>query len=236
MPAQLRLLNSDGVSPFVSHNYGNVLAGAQSVPKLVFVDSYGDVAAEECEFGVEEVVGNDGYTFTEISLGASLDAGGVTVTGAVVTTGGSINAGASISYKVAVADRWGNISAPTPAAYTPAFASGSTNKCDLAWTAVAGAFKYIVYSDVGGSGFYKVAETPSNSYTDLSGTNDGINTPAAPSAVAYVEGTWQQAALILGTMSVGAKIPLAVRSNVPAGITSANNPRQFKCYVAFLAA
>lgn len=138
MGAQLRLLDSDGVSPFVSHNFGNVLAGAQAVPKLVFVNSYGDVDAEECEFGIEAVTGNDGYTFTEIASANEIDASAVSVSGAVVTAGGAIAAGASIAYKVAVADRWGNESAPCPAAYNPTFASGSMNRCDLSWTAVAG--------------------------------------------------------------------------------------------------
>jgi len=235
MAAQLRLLNSDGVSPFVSHNFGNVLAGAQAVPKLVFMDSYGDVAAEECEFGIESVAGNDGYTFTEISLGAAIDANSVTVTGVVGTVGGTIAAGASIQYKVAIADRWGNESTPCPAAYTPSFSSGTTNKCDLAWTAVAGAFKYILYSNINSAGFYKVGESPTNAFTDLAGTNDGSTAPAGAGKVSYTEGAWQTAALVVGTMPIGTQIPVAVRENVPLGITSAGNPRQHKCYVAFLA-
>lgn len=235
MGAQLRLLDSDGVSPFVSHNYGNVLAGAQSVPKLVFVNSYGDVAAEECEFGVEAVAGNDGYLFTEFCSANEINAVALTVTGVVGTSGGSIAAGASIQYKVAVADRWGNESEPCPSAYSPTFSTGTTNKVDLSWAAVAGAFKYVVYANVNGTGYYKLGETPTNSFSDLTGANDGTTVPRGAGSVAYVEGTWQTTPIDFATLAIGAKRPVTIRENVPLGITSSGNPRQHKCYVAFLA-
>lgn len=235
MSAQLRLLDSDGSTPFVSHNFGNILAGAESVPKLVFAESYGDVDAEECEFGIEAVAGNDGYTFTEICQATEITASGITVTGTVSTSGGTIAAGADIAYKVTVADRWGNESAPCPAAFSPTFASGTTNKCDLSWTAVTDAFKYIIYSSISGGTFYKVGEASTNSFSDTTGTNDGVTVAPIGGNVAYAPGAWGTAAIDLGIIPIGNAEPLMVRNVIPIGTTSANNPRQHKCYVAFLA-
>ena len=234
MSAQLRLLDSDKVTPFVSQSFGNILTDTVGVPKLVFMDSYGDAVCNSSEFGIEAISGNDGNTFCELSEGADMDASGVTVAGTVVTTGGSIDSSLSIEYKVTVMDRWGNESEVNPSSYSPSFSSGSTNKVDLTWTAVAEVFKYVVYSNIASAGWFKVAEATTEAYTDLDGTNDGATTPPASGAVAYKFATWGASAIAAGNLAAGAKKSVGFRENIPSTATAVGNPRQHKIYVSFL--
>lgn len=234
MASQLRLLDSDGVSSFASHTFGNVLAGTQSIPKLLFMDSYGDAAALSAEAGIEAVAGNDGYSFAELCEAATMTAIPVTVTGSVVTSGGNIIAGTVIEYRVAVKDRWGHESELCAVSFSPSFVTGNTNRVDLSWDAVDGFFKYILYSNIGGAGYFKVAETTTNTYSDLFGTNDGATVPKAGGSVAYKVGTWTTSAIVAGDMAAGTQKPIAYRVNIGAGTTSTGNPRQFKAYVAML--
>lgn len=232
MGAQLRLLESDGISPLVSINFGNILAGTQSVPKLLFMHSYGDAACDSSEFAVEQTVGNDGYTFAQIAAASVIDNAATTLSGVVSTTGGTIAAGADISYKIAVADRWGHQTPLNSAGHTPAFAAGTTNQVTLTWPAVTGAFKYIVYSSIAGGTYYKVGEAVSPAFTDLNGTNDGVTEPTGTAA--YFFDVWGAGPVAAGSLIAGAKFPVGLRQNIPAGTTASANPRQHKINVSFL--
>lgn len=232
MPAQLRLLESDGISPLVSINFGNILAGTQSVPKLLFMNSYGDAACNSSEFAVEQTPGNDGYTFAQVAAANTVDNAATTINSVVSTSGGSIAAGADIAYKVAVADRWGNETPLNDVAHAPSFTTGTTNQVTLSWADVVGAFKYVVYSSISGGAFYKVGEASSASFTDLTGTNDGVTVNTGTGA--YYFDTWSAGPITVGDLAAGAKFPVGLRQNVPAGTTAASNPRQHKIAVSFL--
>ena len=232
MPAQLRLLESDGVTPLVSINFGNVLAGTQSVPKLLFMNSHGDAPCDNSEFNIEQTPGNDGYTFAQIAAATAIDNASTAISSTVATTGGNIAAGSDIAYKIAVADRWGNETPLNASAHAPAFTTGSTNQVTLTWPAVTGAFKYVIYSSINGGSFYKVGEATTPSFTDLNGTNDGITT-AIGSGAYYFE-VWGTSPVAAGNLAPGAKFPVGLRQNVPAGTTVGGNPRQHKITVSFL--
>ncbi len=234
MAAQLRLLDSDKSTPFVSQSFGNILTDSISVPKLVFMDSYGDAVCNSSEFGVEAISGNDGYTFTEVSEGADMDVAAVAIAGTVVDTGGSIDSSTNLEYKVTVVDRWGNESAVNPSSYSPSFVSGNTNKVDLTWDAVAEAFKYIIYSNISSAGWFKVAEATTEAYTDLDGTNDGATIPPTTGAVAYKFTSWAGGPISGGNLAAGEKKPVGFRENAPSSATAVGNPRQHKIYVSFL--
>lgn len=236
MSAQLRLLDSDKATPFVSQSFGNILTGSQSVPKLVFMDSYGDAVCNDSRFGVEAISGNDGYQYAELSEGSNMDASGVTINGTVSATGGNIDSSTSLEYKVTVQDRWGHESEVNPNSFSPSFSSGSTNKVDLTWTAVAGAFKYSIYSNIGNAGFFKVGEAVTEAFTDLNGTNDGATTPPVTGSVAYKFDTWGTAEIVAGDLAAGTQKAVGFRENIPSTATAAGNPRQHNIYTSFITA
>lgn len=233
MSSLLRLLDSDRVTPFVSHSYGNILAGSSSTPKLLFVDCYGTEDCPDSEIGIEAVAGNDGYMYSEICQGAEMDASAITIGGTVYTTGGSIASGTLIEYEVTVKDRWGHESAPNPVSYQPSFVTGVTNKVDITWDADADAYTYVLYSNISGAGYYKVAEVSTNSYSDLTALNDGVTSPPVGGSVAYKMGSWVTTPIALGTLTAGEIIPVGKRETIPGGSTADANPRQDKMYVAF---
>jgi hypothetical protein len=237
MPAQLRLLDSDGATPLVSINFGNVLAGGFSAPRLLFMDSFGDSPCNQSEFGVEATSGNDGVTFAQVVEAGLIDNSGVAIAALVEATGGIIAAGASIVYKVTSFDRWNNQTVVNAAGVGPVFSVGATNKVTLTWGAVPGAFKYGVYSSISGGSFYKVGESSAAEFTDLNGTNDGITAPPV-SGTAYVMDDigWSAGPISGGDMAVGTKKAVGLRENVPLGTTATGNPRQHKVYVSFLTA
>lgn len=233
MGAQLRLLVSDGVTPLVSINFGNILSGAQGAPALLFMNSYGDAACAGSEFGVEATAGNDGYTFSEVAAAVEIDNSSTSLSGVVATTDGNIAAGADIAYKVTVMDQWGHETLVNPSALSPVFAAGATNKVTLSWGAVTGAFKYAIYSNISGGGYFKVGESTTASYVDLSGTNDSVTAPPA-AGKAYKFTTWAAGPLNVGSIPAGGKVAVGVRENIPPSATAAGNPRQHKVFVSFV--
>lgn len=240
MAANLKLLDSNGVDDFTSYDFGRVLAGLTSTPKLIFVSSYGDATATNCEFGIYPVSGNDGYTFAQICLGEGFTTDGTTLTGEVSATGGSITAESILSYKISVVDADGHESYIDSNSYEPVLLSspGNTNKVTLSWDAVEGATSYNVYCMVGMGGSYlKLNSTAiaTTSYVDLTGV-PGSTEPQTAGSVAYrpvASPGYSSAPLDLGSLTVGTKTPIYVRENVPEGTTSAGNQRHHKTYLAF---
>lgn len=235
MAPQLRLLLANGLDPLTSVNLGNILAGADGAPQLFFADSHGDAICSGVEFGVEAIAGNDGYSYAQIAEGVEILPADITVQGAVTETGGSIAAGADIAYKITVVDQWGRESNPTPSALEPAFATGNTNRVTLSWNALPGAVLYRVYSSVAGGPFFRIGETASLEFSDLEGTNNGIDSPptAGKAYRAAIE-NWSPGPIQLGDLAPGDKKPVLLRQVIPAGSTSAGNPRRHRIYVGFL--
>ncbi len=230
MPAQLRCLDYDKVTPFTAHSFGNVLAGTNGVPKLLYLDSYGDAACPQVAFGLAAMPQNDGINFAQVCQPDSIDVAGLTPSATVAETGGSIAISTTLSYVVTVLDRWGNetiVSAET----SPVTTINGTSKVDLSWAAVDGAFLYRVYSKINGGSFFKTAETASTSYADVDGTNDGVTAPGGTGALKMA--TWVTTPLSLGDVPAGEKRPVGVRVVVPENAVSEGNPRQFKTFMSF---
>lgn len=232
MPAQIRLLESDGITPLTSVNFGNILAGAQSVPKLFFMNAYGDAPCNSSEFGVEAIAGNDGFQFAQIAAASVIDNSATLITPVVEVSGGSIAAGADITYKVAVQDRWGKETPLNGAGASPSIAGGTTNRVALSWSAVEGAFKYVIYSSISGGAYYKVGEATTNAYVDSTGLNDGIT--AATGSAAYKFTSWGAGPVTTGDIPVGGKVAVGLRQAVPLGTSITGNPRQHRIYVSFV--
>lgn len=231
----VRLLDYDKVTPFVSYSFGNISAGAVVSPRLVFADSYQSGTASGVEFGVSTVTGNDGYSYCQICSGQEFNASGSAISGSVLTTGGSISGTLAPIYKLSVKDPYGWESEVDTATYAPSLTSGTnTHLVALSWSAVSGVSQYGVYLSLDAGVTYNLVTHTANAYyTDTSGTATTGTVPAA-SSVAYRPGTWGTAAIALGDMASGTKYPVMYKEVVPSGTTSAGNPRQHYVYVSYL--
>lgn len=233
MAANMRLLDSDRVSLFASHDFSRVLAGNISAKKLVFLESYGDADALDVEFGPYAVAGNDGVTFTEISLGEEFSANTSTLSIIVNSSGGSIPDTADLRYKISARDADGFESAANSNTVVAVLNPGSANQVVLSWTAVTGATDYRVYSSIDGGITFKLIGTTANlTFSDNTGA-EGAGAEPASTDRAYRVTTWGTTPLTIGTMAIGTKIPVYVRENVPLATTSAGNRRHHKTYISF---
>ena len=230
----VRLLDYDKATPFVSYSFGNISAGAIVSPRLVFADSYASGTASGAEFGVSSVAGNDGYTFAQVASGSTFNASGSAVTGTVLSTGGGIGSGTSLRYKLSVKDPYGWESYHDTVTYTPSLSGTTTNLVSLSWSAVSGTSQYGVYLSVdSGTTFKLVGFTTNAYYTDTSGTATAT-TPPASGSVGYRPGTWGTTAVAIGDMASGTQLPMFFKEVVPSGTGSAGNPRQHYIYVSYL--
>ena len=234
MAASLQLLDSDNINVFVSQNFGNIIAGANSSEKLLFVNSNGDATANDSEFGFLTIPANDGVNFAHICAAAAMNTETTTISGAVVNTGGSIPDGTTVTYKISVLDSWDWESAVGSVySFTTTISTGvGTNKINLSWTAITGAAQYGVYREVSGGGFRLIALTSVNSYTDLNYTPTATE-PPAPGTSAHKAGTYGVVPVACGNLTVGSSFPVILREVVPGGTLAAGNPRQHNLYVAF---
>jgi len=230
MGAQIRLLDSTGVGELTSFNLGTTLQGSQSSPKLVFANSFGDETCVLCEVGVDPVSGSDGSSMIETCLAETFSMDGVTPS-AAVSAGGSIQP-STIYYAVTARDMWGHESSIS--VVLPVTIADANSRVSLSWTAAAGTTKYFVYSGNSAASLKLSGESSSNSFVDVNGTNDGATEPPVTGSVSHRPTVWQTALLSLGDMAPGTSKPVMVRDNVPAGTTSAGNPRLFDIFVRFM--
>lgn len=233
MAPNLRLFDSDGAAAFSSHDFGRVVAGGSSPKKLIFVNSYGDVDAEDCEIGIYAVSGNDGDSFAQISGGEDFAANLSTLSATVDGGAGSIPDSATLKYKISVRDADGYESAANSNVVTPTLSAGNTNQVNLSWTAITGATDYRVYSSIDGGTTYKLKGTTANlTFTDNTGA-EGLGAEPATDAVAYRITTWTTAPVSIGTLTIGSSFPVYIREVVPSNVSSTGNPRHHKTYLAF---
>ena len=223
---------------FTSYNFGNVVAGASTAEKLLFVSSTGVGTASASEFGVKVITGNDGYNFAQVCAGQGIDGSLVTAfSGTAMAGSGTIsgrNSGSMI-YAVSTIDAFGNESSLENATtYAPSMTVGiDTYAIALAWGAISGTSTYGVYLSLDtGSTYHQVTTTAAYNYTDTSGTATATD-PQASGSVSYrPSGSWASGtgSISLGDMAAGAILPVFVKEVVPSGTTSANNPRQHYVY------
>lgn len=68
MPAQLRILSSDGTTVVTSDNLGNVATPGTDGPTKYFVNNFGTSAALSVTVGIEAIGTNDGDDYTQIAV------------------------------------------------------------------------------------------------------------------------------------------------------------------------
>ena len=237
MTVSIRLLNSDKSSVFTTQSFGNILAGANSSDKLVFVDSYGDSTASGVEFGSIAVVGNDGVNYAQQCSATQFYSAGTSLANVVSETGGTIPSNTSLKYKLSVIDAnsWESdiISSDVT---TPTLSGTNTNSVTLSWSAISGASTYGVYLSLDdGVSYKKVTNTALLTYTDTSGTATSTN-PQASGSAAYRVSTFSSSSVSCGDMGSGSKFPAFFRVQIPSGTTSTGNPRQYNLYLSYLTA
>lgn len=237
MTVSLRLLNSDKSSVFTTQSFGNILAGANSTNKLVFVDSYGDATASGVEFGSIAVVGNDGVNYAMQCSATAFNSSGTSLTNVVSGTGGTIPSNTSLKYKLSVIDSDSWESDIISSDITTASLSGTnTNAVHLSWSAVSGAATYGVYLSLDdGATYKKVTTTALFAYTDTSGTATATD-PQASGSTAYRPSTFAATAVNCGNLASGTKFPVFFDVQIPSGTTSTGNPRQYNLYLSYLTA
>lgn len=67
MPAQLRILDSDGTTVITSENFGNIATPGSSASTKFFVQNFGTSAALSVTIGIEAIGTNDGEDYTQIA-------------------------------------------------------------------------------------------------------------------------------------------------------------------------
>ena len=237
MTISLRLLSSDKVTTFTTQSFGNILAGANSASKLIFVNSYGDATASGVALGSIAVVGNDGVNYAKQCSATAFSSAGTSVANTVSGTGGTIPSNTSLIYKLSVidSDSWEsdiNSSDST----TPTLSGTNTNAVHLSWTAVSGAATYGIYlSTDSGTTYKKVTTTSSLAYSDTSGTASATS-PQASGSTAYRTSTFSAAELSCGNLASGTYFPCYFDVQIPSGTTSTGNPRQYNLYLSYLTA
>lgn len=234
------ILNSDKTA-FTSYNFGNIVAGASSANKLLFVSSTGSGTASGVEFGIEQVSANDGYSFCEVDRAEGFTSDAAGVSGSATIGGGSISGASSgnMKYAVSVVDAWSYESTINSAsAYAPSMTSGTnTYAVMVAWDAVSGASQYGLYLSLdAGTSYKKVTTTANAYYTDTTGTATATDPQAAASTAFRPSGTWVSGTSVisLSDMTSGSVLGVFMKEVVASGTTSAANPRQHYIYALYV--